>query len=253
MVKTPVTFDSYRGFKGYVINVDRARWRYDEAFSKLAAEGFTGTERVAAVDFEKIDVKDEIRRMGVTRLERFNNDSEIAVVLSHFKAMHTFLSTSDEYCLIFEDDVTPIEGFRELADFKDINYGEFELLGFGGGYLSPIWNGHDDSNLTLLRLSQRTKASHVNDCCFWQMHAYMLSRKAAYTLTREYSSWVNLGFGPQIDGYLTGTRSIRNKLLNNQNIPNIEKYMHGKFSADRLCGIMFQEGSYVSTRESTSI
>lgn len=132
--KTPVTFDSYKDFKGYVINLNRETWRYEEVYRKLTSVGFTNIERVSAVDYKETDVNAEIRLMGAQRLERFVSDAEIAVTLSHFRAMQLFLSSGDPYCFIFEDDVTPIAKFRDHADFNDIYYGDFDLLCFGGAY-----------------------------------------------------------------------------------------------------------------------
>lgn len=247
--KKTVTFDSYRDFKGYVINLDREYWRYEVSRKKLVGCGFTNIERLPAVDFREYDVNVEIRRMGARRLERFVCDAEIAVALSHFKAMHTFLASGDEYCFIFEDDVAPIADFRELADFPDIYYGDFDLLCFGAAYAGENFGSWGTENLQQIKDAQKNGATHVSDCCFWQGHAYMLSRKAAYKLLQDYHSWASSEDyrPPHIDVYLSSHRGIKNKLVCNQKISDVGQYMQGVKFANRLCGIMFQEGDYDST------
>ena len=249
LCKPPVTFDSYKDFKGYVINLDRNPWRYTEALRKLSDVGFTNIERVSAVDYKTRDVNAEIRCMGTQHLERFVNDAEIAVALSHFKAMHMFLAGTDEYCFIFEDDVVPLPNFRELADFHDIYYGEFDLLCFGGAYSAPsyIFWGIDD--VGQLRTAHENNSTHISDCCFWQAHAYLINRKAAYSLLQDYGNWTSSEEyrHPHIDVYLSAHRGIRNKLICNQKINDVGQYMQGVKFAHRLCGIMFQEGNYAST------
>lgn len=247
--KQSVTFASYRDFKGYVISLDREKWRYEEARRKLTKAGFTNIERLSAIDYNTRDVNEEIRRMGARHLERFVSDAEIAVALSHFKAMHTFLAGPDEYCFIFEDDVIPVPDFRELSDFHDIHYGEFDLLCFGGAYSAPsyVFWGIDDASQ--LRQAHENNSTHINNCCFWQAHAYLINRKAAYKLLQDYGSWTRSEEyrHPHIDVYLSSHRGIKNKLICNQKISDVGQYMQGVKFAHRLCGIMFQEGDYDST------
>jgi GR25 family glycosyltransferase involved in LPS biosynthesis len=254
--KSVVTFDSYRDFKGYVINLDRERWRYDATRKELTSLGFTNIKRWKATDYKEEDVEAEMLALGTVRLDRFYNCAEMACVLSHLRAMHDFLAGSEPYCFIFEDDVVAVPNFKELADFHDIKYGEFDLLCFGGAYASPdygtwkpgtpIWN---TSNLTPLREAVQNKSTHVSDCCFWMAHAYMLSRKGAHNLTRDYAAWAGSSEYriPFIDVYMSSHRGIKNKLLINRNIPNIAQYTSGDKFAERFCGIMFQRANYKST------
>lgn len=251
-----VTFDSYRDFKGYVINLDRERWRYDESRKDLTRLGFTNIVRWRATDFRDEDVEAEIRALGTTRLDRFYNCAEMACVLSHLRVMHDFLASNEPYCFIFEDDVVPIPAFKKMADFPDIKYGDFDLLCFGGAYAgpdyaswkpgTPAWN---TSNLIPLHEAEKTGSTHVNNCCFWMAHAYMLSRKGAHNLVRDYAAWsssVEYRI-PFIDVYLSSHKGIRNKLLINRDIPDIEQYTSGYKFGDRFCGIMFQRANYKST------
>ena len=248
---TPVTFDSYRDFKGYIINLDREVERYVTSRKELTAVGFSNIERWTATDYRNEDVVTELRILGATRLERFSNSAEIACVLSHLRVIRHFLTTSDQYCFIFEDDVTPVENFREMADFQDICYGDFDLLWFGGCYAGPeyhLWGMKSD--LRQLHAAQMRGSTHVDDCCFWQAHAYLLSRKGAYRLLQDYAEWASSSEykKPHIDVYLSSNRNIKNKFLCNQKIANVEQYMH---PGDRLCGILLQKNSYISTITNT--
>jgi hypothetical protein len=240
----PVTFDSYRDFKGYVINLDHEVERYATSRKELTAVGFSNIERWPATDCRNEDVVEEIRTLGATRLERFSSDTEIACALSHLRAIRHFLTTKDHYCFIFEDDVAPVENFREMADFQDIYYGDFDLLCFGGCYAGPeyhLWGMKSD--LSQLREAQAKGSTHIDDCCFWQAHAYLISRRGAYRLLQDYAEWASSieHKKPQIDAYLSSNRNVRNKFLCNQRIANATQYMH---PGDRLCGILLQKNNY---------
>lgn len=112
-----VTFDSYKDIKGYVINLDRERWRYDIARKELTDLGFTNIHRWEATDYHTEDVVSEMRLLGATRLDRFYNCAEMACLLSHFRAIYAFLISKEPYCMIFEDDVVAVPEFKSLQDY----------------------------------------------------------------------------------------------------------------------------------------
>jgi len=256
MEKLKVTFDSYRDIKGYVINLDRERWRYAAARKELVGLGFSNIERWSATDYHKEDVITEMRTLGSTRLDRFYNCAEMSCLLSHFRIFNHFLSGNDPYCLVFEDDVVAVPEFKELCDFNDIHYGEFDLLSFGGPYSGPdyaswkpgttTWN---TSNWEPLLEAERKRASHISNCCFWQSHAYMISRKGAYRLLQDYPAWGSSTEYriPFMDVYMSSNRNIENKLVLNRNIENPAQYSIGDKYGDRFCGIMFQRAEFKST------
>ena len=130
----PVTFESYRDLKGYVINLNRERWRYDFARKELTGLGFTNIHRWEATDYHTEDVVTEMRTLGASRLDRFYNCAEMSCLLSHFRAIHDFLTGTDPHCLIFEDDVVAVPDFKDKRDFHDIQWGDFDLLSFGGPF-----------------------------------------------------------------------------------------------------------------------
>ena len=250
-----VTFESYRDIKGYVINLDRERWRYDVARKELIGLGFTNIHRWKATDYTEEDVVAEMRQLGATRLDRFYNCAEMSCLLSHFRAMYDFLLSKDQYCLMFEDDVVAVPEFQQLRDFSDISWGDFDLLSFGGPFSGPDYaswtpgkNGWDTTNLEPLRLAEKNKASHVSDCCFWQSHAYLLSRKGAYKLLQDYPAWASSAEYriPFMDVYMSSNRNIRNKLICHKP-QSPENYSLGDKFGYRLRGIMFQRKEFKST------
>jgi GR25 family glycosyltransferase involved in LPS biosynthesis len=246
--KTQVTFESYRDFKSYVINLDREQHRYEETRRRLTQAGFTNVHRWEATDYKKEDVNAEMRRMGVGHLERFCNDAELAVALSHLKVLANFLSGREEYCLIFEDDVIAHPNFRNLASFEDIQYGEFDMLAFGG-----VFVGHDKITLECKNLqelkSRQNKSSHVDDAVFWQAHAYMVTREFAYKAISNYSAWTNTEeyHHPQWDEYFSRAPWFRTKLIADQTSTENHKYRLHTIHPTKICGILFQDASNTST------
>lgn len=250
-----VDFESYKDIKGYVINLDRERWRYDTARKELISLGFTNIHRWEATDYKKEDVVTEMRRLGAGRLDRFYNCAEMACLLSHFRIINNFLSGNDTHCLIFEDDVVACPEFDELKDFPDISWEDFDLLSFGGFFAGPDYsswtpgkNGWDTTNFNILNEAENKKASHVSDCCFWHAHAYLLSRAGAYKLLQDYPAWASSAEYriPFMDVYMSSNRNIRNKLICHKP-NNPEKYSLGDVFGYRLRGILFQRKEFKST------
>ena len=242
-----VTFDSYKDINAYVISLERERWRYAVARKDLVSLGFSNIIRWKATDYKTEDCASEMRTLGATRLDRFYNCAEMACVLSHLRVMYDFLRSNEPYCFIFEDDVVPIENFDEVSSFGDIHYGDFDLLCFGGFYTGPsydLWGLKSD--LSQIEEAKKLGKSYIDNCCFQFSHAYLISRKAAYQLTRDYASWASSVEHrmPQLDVYISSNSNIRRKLLVNQNIPHRERYMA---AGDRLCGILMQRAEFKST------
>lgn len=252
-----VTFDSYRDFKGYVINLDREHWRYAASRKNLTTLGFSNIIRWKATDYREEDVNTEIRSMGAQRLERFINDAEIALVLSHCRIWAHFLSGNDPYCLVFEDDVVGIPEFGKFADFADLKYGDFDILSFGGIFLdlTDMQGTRSFTDLTTVKKIQGS-ASYISGVSFWQSHAYMLSREGAYKALLNYSSWMSLDEyrQPQVDNYISNFRGLKVMLAANQDVGDSKGYslanhthhIYGDLS-NRVCGILLQEKAFRST------
>lgn len=246
--KKPVTFDSYKDFRGYVINLDRERSRYDKTQQRLAQLGFSNIQRWEATDYKKADVVSEIRQLGVRHLERFCNDAEIAVLLSHMKALTHFITSKEDYCLIFEDDIIAHPEFNQLADFNDIYYEDFDLLSFGG-----IFVGYDKFTLQYKDLKDvkkiQKKETHVDDVVFWQAHAYMASKEFANITLAKYKEWTasNEHRFPQWDEYFSRAPWYRTKLIANQTNLELSKYRLHTIHPTKICGILFQDNDNTST------
>lgn len=252
----PITFESYRDIKGYIINLDRERHRYDVTRRELVNVGFSNLHRWSATDYKQEDVVAEMRTLGATKLERFYNCAEMSCLLSHFRIMHNFLIGSDPYCLIFEDDAIPVPEFKDVANFADINYGDVDLLSFGGAYAAPthaLWKPNSaewsTSNWEPVLEAEKNGRTHVSDCCFWLSHAYMLSRRGAYKLLQDYSAWASSEAYriPFMDVYMSCNRNIKNKLSIYRKFANPQQYATGDRFGDRFCGIIHQRADFKST------
>ena len=246
-----VTFESYRDFKGYVINLDREQHKYLNARKNLTKLGFSNIARWSATDYRQEDVDVELKNMGEVKLDKFVNNAEKALAISHYKIWTNFLASDEKYCLIFEDDVIGSENFKNYADFTDISYGDFDLLFFGGVFLSCL----DHKNKKICTSLKEAKELQKNKSCianpvFWQAHAYLISRKGAYKAVLGYPEWLSSKKKQMaaIDIYLANHEGLDILLSANQDIPNIGKYSladhwyadYGAIS-ERICGILLQE------------
>jgi GR25 family glycosyltransferase involved in LPS biosynthesis len=252
-----VTFDSYKNFKAYVINLDRERWRFGQAYSNLSYAGFTNIIRWKAADYKELDVNEEFRHMGATRLERFHNDGEVACALSHYRIWADFLSGNDPYCLVFEDDVVAGSNFEQISSFPDLRYDDFDLLSLGGILLDTI---EPDGSFKVANLEDVKKAqgecTYISKVTACQSHAYLISRKGAYAALHGYrdcltsDSWE----APTLDHYLYQHKKLNTVYAGNWNIPELNKYRlvdkhlgrYG-FVAPRMFGILYQDGDNKST------
>jgi len=246
--KNCVTFNSYKDFQSYIINLDREYLRYLQTKARLMELGFTKLSRWEATDYKKEDVNTEIKRMGVEHLERFCNDAEIACALSHIKVMAHFLSSKEEYCLVFEDDIIAHPNFKNLSSFEDIKYGEFDVLMLGGIFVDYVKDGIRYLSLAET-LDLQNKQTHVDNVKFWQTHAYIASREFAYKLISRYREWTNTEEykHPQLDRYISEAPWFRTKLISDQTSEEIGKYRMSSGYSDKICGILFQDNNNVST------
>lgn len=252
-----ITFESYRDFPGYVINLDRESWRYKEARQKLTALGFSNIAKWRATDYREEDVNREIVKLGATKLERFVNDAEIALVLSHYRVWSHFLAGNAPFCLVFEDDVVAVPDFKKYADFKDLSYDDVELLSFGGIFLDITDNNEQPSRISLDEAKQQQgNKSYLKNCSFWQSHAYLLSRAGAYRAIAGYPAWLSSAEYkyPQVDNYISSSRKIKSCLIANREVGDpraysLSKIIHPEYGElhQRVCGIFLQEQSYKST------
>jgi glycosyl transferase family 25 len=104
----------------YVINLDRAKERWNFIEPSVAALGFA-MERISAVDGKTLSSK-EIESVANVELYKFffkmyPEEGTIGCALSHEKAWRAFLESDNEFAIIFEDDVQfDPKKLREVID-----------------------------------------------------------------------------------------------------------------------------------------
>lgn len=245
--KTQVTFESYKDTKGYIVSLDKDAERYNNTFNILTKLGFSNLTRWRAVNASEINVDEELVALGIHRLEAFKNNGEKGCALSHLRALGNFLGTSEEYCLIFEDDVIAHTQFAELKDFQDIPYGSFDLLSFGGIFDYYLNDSTKLSSLDKVKELQG-KSSHVDDCVFWQTHAYLASRKFAEKAVAKYAEYVNNPHikSPALDHYYSESGFFKTKLIAHQNTKNNHELRLNNWYGRNICGVLFQDNQYQS-------
>ncbi|MDR3182665.1 MAG: glycosyltransferase family 25 protein, partial [Planctomycetaceae bacterium] len=92
----------------YIINLDRAKDRWDEVSGRFQSVGFN-VIRVPAVDGRELRFPhpDFAQRRYFWLYGRPPVGAKIACFLSHIKALKTFLESDAQHALICEDDVFP--------------------------------------------------------------------------------------------------------------------------------------------------
>lgn len=115
-------------YKCYVVNLDRAPERWENAVKEFEGLGLE-VVRVPAVDGRELKppYPDSAPWRYFFCYGRPITPQKVACFTSHLKALKTFLETDDEYALICEDDVTPspqtlkiIDAAFEYADCWDL-------------------------------------------------------------------------------------------------------------------------------------
>ena len=251
---TSVIFNSYKHIKGYVINLRDYPDRYINTLDKLTSLGFSNITRVEAVDAKAVDVEAMLRTYGVSDLSKlgeFQNKGQMACALSHFKLLENFLGTDDEYCLVFEDDVIPHTAFSTHADFEDILWGSFDALFFGGIFCYYNFAGERHTDLAQVKKLQQNR-THLENCAFWQTHAYLCSRNFAQTAISRYRDWVNSRTPennncPHIDHYYSESGFFNTKLIAFQDTENLRDVRLHNMCGRKICGVLFQDNGYKST------
>ncbi|MDR1728555.1 MAG: glycosyltransferase family 25 protein [Acidobacteriota bacterium] len=100
----------------YIINLDRAKDRWDACSGRFARCGFD-VVRVAAVDGGALsagELGDFARRRYFFFYGRPVAAGEIGCYFSHIKALKAFLATGEESAMVCEDDVSPAEELPEV-------------------------------------------------------------------------------------------------------------------------------------------
>ncbi len=162
----------------YLINLDVAVDRLDYALPAIEALDFP-VQRVSAVHGkdlpssvieEKVDHESYKVRIGL-----HPGPGTIGCSLSHIKTWETFLESTFEYALIFEDDV--------IFEPRELHATVIELAKCPGLWDICLFSKHHSGNPLSLKHFKHTN----NDLCVYlskvtQSGAYLLNRKAAMNL-----------------------------------------------------------------------
>lgn len=93
--------------KIYVINLDRRSDRYQQVLREFDKVGLKGVERFPAIDGATL---------GITKKD-LDNPGIVGCFLSHYSILHEALRKGYKRILVFEDDVSFINGFNEIFRF----------------------------------------------------------------------------------------------------------------------------------------
>jgi glycosyl transferase family 25 len=163
-------------YRAYVINLARARDRWDSVVTRLAAAGIA-YERIDAVDGRALELPipefDEPRHRLMTG--RLPIPAEIGCYLSHLKAVDAFLATDDTHALILEDDAAFDATLASVIDAALVWSAAWDVLRLstvGRDRVVPVIPLGDGAALGVN--FTRTKGAA----------AYMLSRRAARSFAR---------------------------------------------------------------------
>src|SRR5688572_13722755 len=101
----------------FVINLERSPDRLRSAAHQLDIAGLAW-QRVAAVDSRAVEdaAQEDNRELFARNIGRDISSSEIALYLSHIKAIESFLASKARFGVIFEDDLA----IKDITAFKDV-------------------------------------------------------------------------------------------------------------------------------------
>ena len=98
----------------YVINLDRQIENYQKVADAMNELGGFNVQRVSAVDGKKGEHLPLVDSESTWFCKETCPNSAIAIALSHKKVAKLILDSGDDYALVLEDDVLPIQkGFRD--------------------------------------------------------------------------------------------------------------------------------------------
>jgi glycosyl transferase, family 25 len=117
--------------KYYVINLDRSIDRWQDIKAELKLFSIEPT-RVPAVDGKTIDQQDWMPDFDAAKF-RFNHGveplpGEYGCYASHLAALSAFLADGGESCVIFEDDVQPLDPMATVVDYLNVHKTQSPLL-----------------------------------------------------------------------------------------------------------------------------
>jgi glycosyl transferase family 25 len=172
----------------YLINLDRSPERYLRIRDLLAAMDLK-VHRVPAVDGRRLKERTypapaRSRAMPAERI--IINRFEIALVLSHRRALRRFLRTSEDRCVILEDDVYFGEGYPDVVQALQSTPLDFDLIKLETFRRPVVTSRIGGSSIAGRRIS-RLLSTHMGTA------GYLVSRDGARKILAR-SAGAPLGF-----------------------------------------------------------
>lgn len=141
--------EAHPNIQYYYINLERSVDRR-EATEKMAADFGIKLQRIDAIAGQDLDIPslvayDRKRRLSEYAAELSNN--EHACIMSHLKALQTFVDSGAEYGVIMEDDLQLHPQFNEGIAWLTQKTSGWEALKLwtGDGKIYPLYRKEDDS------------------------------------------------------------------------------------------------------------
>lgn len=234
-------FEKIKDIPAYVISMDKDRPRYERAAQELEKLGFSSVQRWGAFDPKVSDPGEALYRYGIVSTDFFKNAGEIGCTLSHLQLYEDLLNSSDEYRLVFEDDVVAHSKFHELiASVKGLSLDSFDVLFLGGWFWS--WNAIDDLRRAVEASKDKT---FLRNPTSFETHAMLITRKFAYKAVEGINRQQALNKGLIIDNYITFSKYFETCLLtfspfDSENISKLQ------IRNTNTCGLFLQTNMYTS-------
>jgi GR25 family glycosyltransferase involved in LPS biosynthesis len=156
--------------KVYYINLDRSKVRNIYIINQLKTYGISDYKRISAINSIDMDKSGFLQNTNTEKLR----DVEIAIILSHLKAIKEFYESKKDWCVIFEDDID-----LSTSQYWNFNWKMlFESL---------------PKNLKILQMVLSTRKSmdinfHIHHVSHWDFNltGYLISRDGAETILNRY-------------------------------------------------------------------
>ncbi len=144
--------------KTFIINLDRATDRWERVTRLMDRTGIS-YERISAVVGKELALP--IPEFSEAKYRWFHgkrpNFGQIGCYLSHIKTMRMFLQTKEQFAMICEDDITPVENLQQIVDSAIARSSMWDVLRLSGFHdahpqvVCPL-TGHYKLTVNLTRL-----------------------------------------------------------------------------------------------------
>lgn len=115
----------------FVINLDRSPQRWAETEQALSSFGIQAA-RIPAIDGKTIPLDQWMPRFDAAKFRKCHGldpvPGEYGCYASHLAAIEAFLETNDPTCVIFEDDVMPLDTMIPVVDHLNTHHASTEML-----------------------------------------------------------------------------------------------------------------------------